>query len=114
MQSINSYLSPIYLCDINQLIGHGNFGNVYRCKNIKNENQQLVMKRIKLNIINVRLPEIFLYQEINIMKMLNCEHSVKFYESGKTQNYYNIVMEYCNGKSLDNLIKEKKIFQFLK
>ena len=110
MQSINSYLSPIYLCDINQLIGHGNFGNVYRCKNMKNENQQLVMKRIKLNIINVRLPEIFLYQEINIMKMLNCEHSVKFYESGKTQNYYNIVMEYCNGKSLDNLIKEKKIF----
>ena len=44
------------------------------------------------------------------MKMLNCQHSVKFYESGKTKNYYNIVMEYCNGKSLYNLMNEKKNF----
>ena len=79
MQNINSYLSPIYICDQDQLIGHGSFGNVYKCKNMNNQNQKLVIKRIKLNIINVKLPEIFLYQEINIMKMLNIQHSVKFY-----------------------------------
>ena len=104
MQDINTDISPIYKFDKNQLIGKGQFGSVYKCKNVKNEKLDLVIKRIDLKLINVKIPEIFIYQEINIMKMLNCEHSVKFYESGKTANYYNIVMEYCNGKSLENLI----------
>ena len=110
MQDINTDISPIYKFDKNQLIGKGSFGSVYKCKNVKNEKLDLVIKRIDLKLINVKIPEIFIYQEINIMKMLNCEHSVKFYESGKTANYYNIVMEYCNGKSLENLIQEKKTF----
>ncbi len=110
MQDINSLLSPIYSLDKNNLIGQGSFGNVYRCYNVKDKNQDLVMKRIDLNIINIKLPEIYIYQEINIMKLLNCEHSVKFYESGKTSNFYNIVMEYCNGKSLEDLLREKKRF----
>ena len=110
MQGINSLLSPNYYVDKNNLLGQGSYGDVYKCINVKDKNQNLVMKRIKLNRINIDLPEIYIYQEINIMKMLNCEHSVKFYESGKTENFYNIVMEYCNGKTLDNLLKEKKRF----
>jgi len=110
MQDINSLLSPIYSLDKNNLIGQGSYGNVYRCYNVKDKNKDLVMKRINLNIINIKLPEIYIYQEINIMKLLNCDHSVKFYESGKTSNFYNIVMEYCNGKSLEDLLKEKKRF----
>ena len=110
MQDINSLLSPIYSLDKNNLIGQGSFGNVYRCYNVKDKNKDLVMKRINLNIINIKLPEIYIYQEINIMKLLNCDHSVKFYESGLTENSYNIVMEYCNGKSLEDLLKEKKRF----
>ena len=110
MQDIYSLLSPIYYIDKDNLLGRGAYGNVYRCYNVKDKNKDLVMKRINLNIINIKLSEIYIYQEINIMKMLNCEHSVKFYESGKTENFYNIVMEYCNGKTLDNLLKEKKRF----
>ena len=110
MQNINSYLPSNYQFDRNQLLGRGSFGDVYICKNLNDETLKLVIKRINLNKINVKIPEIYIYQEINVMKMLNCNHSVKFYDSGRTLNYYNIVMEYCNGKSLDNLSKEKGKF----
>ncbi len=49
MQVINTNLSPIYQIDENQLIGRGCFGEVYKCKNIENENLELVIKLIKLN-----------------------------------------------------------------
>lgn len=49
MQVINTNLSPIYQYDENQLIGQGCFGEVYKCKNIENENLELVIKLIKLN-----------------------------------------------------------------
>ena len=48
MQVINTNLSPIYHFDENQLIGQGCYGIVYKCKNIENENQELVIKLIKL------------------------------------------------------------------
>ena len=110
MQVINTNLSPIYKIDENQLIGQGCFGEVYKCKNIENENLELVIKLIKLNKINVEISEIYIYREIRIMQMLDCNHSVKFYESGKLENYYAIVMEYCNGNTLKNLMEEKGKF----
>ena len=66
MQVINTNLSPIYQIDENQLIGQGCFGEVYKCKNIENENLELVIKLIKLDIINVKIPEIYIYQEIRL------------------------------------------------
>ena len=110
MQEINNNLSPIYQYDENQIIGRGCYGTVYKCKNIENENLELVIKLIELKLINVKIPETSIYQEISIMKMLDCNHSVKFYDSGKLGNSYAIVMEYCNGNTLNNLKREKGKF----
>ena len=62
MQAINSWLSPNYYVDKKHLLGQGSYGDVYKCINIKDKNQNLVMKRIKLTKINKELPEIYIYQ----------------------------------------------------
>ena len=91
-----------YLIDTKHPLGTGAFATVYAAVNKKNPDKLLAMKRIKLSMLRQRPDlKILLEQEISVMKLLNCNHSVKFYESGEDKDYYNIIIEYCNGKTLN-------------
>ena len=91
-----------YLIDSKHPLGKGAFAIVYAAVNKKNPDKLLAMKRIKLSMLRQRPDlKILLEQEISVMKLLNCNHSVKFYESGEDKDYYNIIIEYCNGKTLN-------------
>ena len=91
-----------YLIDTEHPLGRGAFATVYAAVNKKNPDKLLAMKRIKLSMLRQRPDlKILLEQEISVMKLLNCNHSVKFYESGEDNEYYDIIIEYCNGKTLN-------------
>ena len=55
----------------------------------------------KYNIIDIE-------NEAKILKSINSDFVVKYYESFIEQNYFNIVMEYCENSDLGNFIKAHK------
>ena len=49
--------------------------------------------------------------EIKILSSLRNEHIVRFVETLKTPNNFYFVYEYCNGGTLDGLLRQKKILK---
>lgn len=47
-------------------------------------------------------------KEINIIKKLNHPNIIKFIDAKKTDNNIYLIMEFCNGGSLESLVKSKK------
>jgi serine/threonine-protein kinase ULK/ATG1 len=47
-------------------------------------------------------------KEINIMKKLNHPNVIKFIDAKKTDNNIYLIMEFCNGGSLEDLVKSKR------
>ena len=100
MNNINPTIET-YLIDSTHVLGQGAFAKVYAAVNKSIPNKIFAMKRIPLSMLRGRPDlKLFLEQEISVMKLLNCNHSVKFYESGEDKEFYNIIIEYCNGKTL--------------
>ena len=92
-------------------IGFGAHGLVY--KTIKKENNKIfVIKQIPLFKKNINKEA---KNEALILKKLDCKYIVKYYESFEENNYFNIVMEYCEKGDLSSLLyKLKKNNKFLK
>ena len=105
-------------------IGSGAFGKVYMIEDITNK-MKYAVKRILTKELedNEYLFQAF-WKELDIMKICNCENSVKLKEHFQTSNYYNIVMELCdtdleavlnkkprgfNEEEIKNILKLKKI-----
>lgn len=99
MKSINGYI----LC---KPIGKGSFGEVYKTKK---EDKLFATKKLEINIIKNKSLKKYLYNEIEIMKKLNHPNIIHFYEYFMTTNNYYIIMDYCNGGSLSDLLKEYKL-----
>ena len=92
-------------------IGKGAFGEVYLT--LKEGNSELFATKM-INLQKIKDPKILKYlsNEVLIMKELNHPNIIKFKEFIRTNNYYYVVMEYCNGGSLlDLLIKYKKKYR---
>ena len=85
-------------------IGKGAFSCVYLGVNIKTA-QNVAIKQIALsNVSEGQLSKI--QQEINLLKALNDPGIVKYIDSISTENYLNIILEYCENGSLYNYIKK--------
>ena len=99
-----------------KVLGKGSYGTVYQAINEDDKNTY-VIKKITLKE-NDSLETI--KNEANILKRINSENIVKYYDSFIDKNDYNIVMEYCNNndlrtfidmhKKLNKLIDENIIF----
>ena len=83
--------------------GKGAFGVVYKGINLKTNEEVAIKILNKSQIVGKELEN-----ELNTMKTINCENSIKFIaEYAFTDPYlYYIVMEYCD-KSLQDYLKEK-------
>jgi len=99
-------------------LGQGSFGVVYKVRR-KADKGIYVMKQINIAQMSHNLRKEAL-NEVKILSSLNNDYIVKYYESFIEKNYLNIVMEYCEGGDLANLIKnsiktlpESKIWKFL-
>jgi len=85
-------------------LGRGAFGKVYQ---VLNENKYYALKKIEL--IEFSEEELELYEnEAKILSSINNAHIVKYYDSSKDNEFFYILMEYCEGSDLKQLIKDHK------
>ena len=79
-------------------LGEGGFGKAYKVQN-KLDNNFYVIKKIP---IKSNSPEELksIENEALILKEINSEYIVKYIDSFIENEYYNIVMEYCENKDL--------------
>lgn len=88
-------------------IGHGQFGKVYKVHHKDDTNKLYALKKIKFQ--NIPYLENAIKREIQIMKKIENENSVKLYESFDLNDYHYLLLELCDGdleKELEKRLKE--------
>ena len=87
-------------------IGHGSYGSTFKAK-IKDNNYYFAIKKIVIN--NISQEDLnAIKNEAKLLSNLNNEHIVKYYGSFIDKDYFNIIMEYCDGLNLKEFINEQK------
>lgn len=91
-----------------QVIGQGNYGKVYRGKNIKT-NQQYAIKIIPADKLhqNSKLEECTMNEVQTLTTIGQTDHIIMYYEMLKTKNNYYFVYEFCNGGTLMELLSKE-------
>ncbi|MEF3280050.1 MAG: protein kinase [Elusimicrobiota bacterium] len=96
-------------CLILEKIGQGGMGVVYKAHSItlnKVVCVKLLSKELEADPRNID----FFLREAEISKQLDHPNTVHIYDYGKEKGNYYIVMSYVEGKSIDQIIKEKGTF----
>jgi len=93
-------------------LGSGSFSEVYYTTK-KKSNQVFATKRVdKSKALSENMKNYFL-NEIDILKNTNNSNVIKLYEVKNSENNFYLVMEYCNGGTLEEFF-EKYYDKFLK
>ena len=89
-------------------LGKGTYANIYlvtkTSSDIKN---YYVIKQINLEGLSVEVKQSF-KNEATILSKIKSEFVVKYIESFEENNFFNIVMEYCEGGDLEKFLLERK------
>jgi len=83
-------------------IGEGGFGHVYLAQDILLEEHYVALKCLKIDEGAI---ERYLIQEMDFLSSLADPHVVGFYHHFKNKNTLFLVMEYCSGGSLRQLLQ---------
>ena len=82
---------------IGNLLGQGAFAKVYKAQDTKDKNKFYAIKQLSKNRINDSDYLLkALEKEIEIMRLMDHENSVRLIENFETEDNYNIVMELCD------------------
>ena len=102
--SINNY-------NLEKLIGAGTFGEIYQGVDIRS-GQKVAIKRMKKKLLyeNGSFLLNAYKKEVEIMKLCQCENSIKFICDFETDNHLNIIMELCDKDLLCYLYERKTSF----
>ncbi|CAF0986889.1 unnamed protein product [Rotaria sp. Silwood1] len=92
---------------IDEKLGAGNFGTAYLVTDLKAKHEPKVLKVVRLGEMDEE-QTIDSVNEAQLLKSLQNEHIVKFYESFLENDCLCIVTEYCEGGDLDHRLKELK------
>ena len=94
-----------------KLIGAGTFGEIYEGLDIRS-GKKVAIKRIKKKLLyeNGNFLLNAYNKEIEIMRLCECENSVKFFCDFDTENHRNIIMELCDKDLLCYLYERKTAF----
>ncbi len=93
-------------CLVLEKIGQGGMGVVYKAHHIKLNKVvciKLLSKELEADSRNID----FFLREAEISKQLDHPNTVHVYDYGKEKDKYYIIMSYVEGKSVENLVKEK-------
>ena len=88
-----------------KLLGKGSFGEVYKSYK-KSKNKYFATKKISREIADNPTLKKYFKNEIIILSSLNHPNIVKFEEAKGSNNSYYITMEYINGNSLSECLKD--------
>ena len=114
--STNDSRIPIsYIIVNNESLGGGGFGEVFKVQRETQgeppENQFFALKRIKKEgIINDKDKHYRVLSEIKIHRTLNNKYICKYEHSFEDEKAIYIIMEFCERKSLDDYLKQRKFF----
>jgi len=90
-------------------IGKGSFATVYRA--INENREPVAIKKIKIaNLRKDRINKFML--ELDISYEMKHNNIVKCHEIFKTKNHWYIVLEYCNGPSFTEIIKQLQVLDY--
>lgn len=93
---------------LKEKLGSGQYGDVFKAED-QNNGQVVAVKvmNVKKFKATPKLSE-FTSNEIAILTKVENPHIIRFVEMLRTANNYYLVYEYCNGGTLDELLKKKK------
>ena len=94
------------------VLGSGAFGKVFLATSVTDSNFKVAIKALTKKKIKTELKSIL--DEIAIIKELDHPNIVKYYETYQNEEFLYIVMEYCPGGDLFELITKKSKGQALK
>ncbi|MCX7905567.1 MAG: serine/threonine protein kinase [Elusimicrobiales bacterium] len=97
-------------CLVLEKIGQGGMGIVYKAHHIKLNKIvciKILSKELEADPRNID----FFLREAEISKQLDHPNTVHVYDFGKEKDRYYIVMSYVEGKSLEQIVKEKKFLK---
>jgi len=80
-------------------LGEGQFGDVYKGRNLLNDDE-VAVKTVKREILKDAKFYELLETEIKVLKACDNENIVKLYDIKKTSNNIYLILEYCNGGDL--------------
>ena len=89
-------------------LGEGGFGEVYLAEDLLLKNRLVAIKSLTLNDPD---REIYLIREMQFLADLEHPHVVSFHHHFKDHNSLFLVMEYCSGGSLLQLLEKKGRFR---
>jgi serine/threonine protein kinase len=98
-------LNDIYRVD-NVELGNGGFGKVFLGTNLKTQ-ERVAVKKISLAHKTLSKTDVInkLLSEIDVMQRLHHPNIIAYYDTVKMDNYWYIIMEYCNKGTLEDVIK---------
>ena len=89
-------------------LGNGTDTHIFLVtKNSSDNKNYYVIKQINLEGLSLEEKKFF-KNEANILSKIKSEYVVKFIEDFEENNFYNIVMEYCEGGDLQKFLEERK------
>jgi calcium-dependent protein kinase len=96
---------------VNEIIGQGSYGTVYRCKHLLTGDLRAIKKINKSTLRKVEvIEEDDMPSELKVHCLIDHPHIIKTYEYFKDDRNYYLVTEFITGGSLINKLKELKYF----
>ena len=90
--------------EIIKILGVGGYGKVFQAKS-KSDNKYYAIKEIEIrDEMKDKIKDI--KNDLDIISKFECKNIVKYYVSVKINNKFYIVMEYCNGQNLRDIINK--------
>ena len=93
---------------LDKSLGKGSFGEVFLTKKEKSS-KLYATKKIPLTHLQNEEFKKYITNEIKIMKMLQHDNVIKFYDCYQTENNLYLIMDYINGGSLSEYLAEYKL-----
>ena len=96
--------------EILDLLGHGAFGKVFKCK-LRGQETEFAMKVLKKAFLYKNKHLKYAITECNILKQANHPYVIKMHYSFQTPENLYMILDYCNGCDLAYHLSKKQIFE---